>query len=57
MLAVMPNMGTKSETTIPCSEPIRDRIKSFKIGGESYDDVLCRMCAAYEAQQNAEGSA
>jgi hypothetical protein len=53
----MTNMGAKSETTVPCSESVRDRIKGFKTGGESYDDVLCRMCTAYEAQQNAERNA
>jgi len=50
-------MGAKSETTVPCSEEVRDRIKSHKEGGEPYDSVLRRLCDVYEAQQKVGGSA
>lgn len=44
-------MAQKSATTIPCAEETRKRIKSYKSGGDPYDDVLRRMCDAYEKQQ------
>ena len=41
-------MAQKSATTLPCAEETRKRVKSYKSGGEPYDDVICRMCDAYE---------
>jgi hypothetical protein len=50
MVVVVTHMGSKSETTLPCSESVRDSIRSFKTGGESYDDVLRRMIDALEGE-------
>lgn len=54
---IRPDMAQKSATTLPCAEETRKRVKSYKSGGEPYDDVLRRMCDAYEEQQKDGGSA
>lgn len=36
-------MGDDSETRVPCSVETRERLKSRKHGGETYDDVINRI--------------
>jgi len=40
-----------SDTTIPCSEATRDRLRDLKRGGEPYDATLRRVLDAYESDE------
>lgn len=35
-------------TTIPVGQPTRDRVKSLKRGGESYDELLQRLADEFD---------
>jgi hypothetical protein len=41
-------MTNATETRIPCSRATRERVKSLKRGGESYDDLLQKMVEQYD---------
>lgn len=40
-------------TTLSVTPDTRDRVKSLKRGGESYDDVLGRLTEDFDGQGNA----
>ena len=37
-----------SETSIPCSADVRDKVRALKRGGESWDSLLEKMVDEYE---------
>ena len=45
-------MGEANFTSIPISPEMRDRVKSLKRGGESYDELMDRVIDCYEQENN-----
>ena len=39
-----------TQTSIPCSPEVRDLVQAQKRGGESYNEVLAKMCETYEPE-------
>lgn len=40
-----------TNSSVPCSEETRDKIRSLKRGGETYDDLLGKMAEVYEREE------
>lgn len=43
-----------NESRIPCTKETRERIKSLKRGGETYDRLLSKMADQYDPEAAAE---
>lgn len=43
-----------SETSIPSSKGVRDRLKDYGKKGETYDDILTRLMDTYDKVKESE---
>jgi glucan phosphoethanolaminetransferase (alkaline phosphatase superfamily) len=45
-------MSGNLSARIPCTKETREKISDAKRGGDTYDELLCKMIEQYEPEEN-----